>query len=90
MNARPTPSMSIAFSNSYARLPERFYATVAPTSAINPKLIQLNRPLAVELGLVVKITRLVPVCKRSGTTGAGGKQPVQTAGQLVIFRTAPR
>lgn len=41
----------IAFDNSYARLPERFYATVAPTTVRAPRLIRLNDPLAAELGL---------------------------------------
>lgn len=41
----------IAFDNSYARLPQRFYATVAPTPVAAPRLIRLNRPLALELGL---------------------------------------
>jgi uncharacterized protein YdiU (UPF0061 family) len=41
----------LPFDNSYARLPERFYARVAPTSAEAPKLIRINRALAEELGL---------------------------------------
>lgn len=41
----------IAFDNSYARLPERFYATVAPTPVAAPRLIRLNVPLATQLGL---------------------------------------
>ena len=39
------------FNNSYARLPERFYARVAPSSARTPKLIRVNTGLALELGL---------------------------------------
>ena len=41
----------IAFDNSYARLPERFYAAVAPTPVAAPRLIRLNAPLARQLGL---------------------------------------
>lgn len=41
----------IAFDNSYARLPERFYAAVAPTPVAAPRLIRLNVPLAMQLGL---------------------------------------
>ncbi|RYE34341.1 MAG: YdiU family protein [Hyphomicrobiales bacterium] len=41
----------IAFDNSYARLPERFYAAVAPTPVAAPRLIRLNAPLATQLGL---------------------------------------
>jgi len=40
-----------AFSNSYARLPERFHARLDPTPVAQPKLVALNRPLAAELGL---------------------------------------
>lgn len=39
------------FDNSYARLPERFYARVSPTSFPQPALIRLNRGLAESLGL---------------------------------------
>ena len=41
----------IAFDNSYARLPERFYAPRAPTPVVAPRLIRLNRALAESLGL---------------------------------------
>jgi serine/tyrosine/threonine adenylyltransferase len=39
------------FENTYARLPDRFFARVAPTPVAAPKLIRLNTDLAVELGL---------------------------------------
>ncbi|WP_407160535.1 protein adenylyltransferase SelO [Bradyrhizobium sp. STM 3557] len=39
------------FQNSYAALPDNFFARVAPTPVAAPRLIKLNRPLAVELGL---------------------------------------
>ncbi|MEM9782833.1 MAG: YdiU family protein [Pseudomonadota bacterium] len=40
-----------AFDNSYARLPERLFAKVSPAPAPAPRLLQLNAPLAEELGL---------------------------------------
>jgi uncharacterized protein YdiU (UPF0061 family) len=43
--------MQIAFDNSYARLPVRFYARVSPTRVARPRLVKLNRGLASELGL---------------------------------------
>ncbi|MEZ5325163.1 MAG: YdiU family protein [Verrucomicrobiales bacterium] len=43
----------IAFENSYARLPEHFYAKVQPANVRNPQLIRLNANLAVTLGLDV-------------------------------------
>ena len=39
------------FSNSYARLPERFFARLAPTPATKPRLIKFNESLASELGV---------------------------------------
>src|SRR5436305_11100269 len=39
------------FDNSYAALPDGFFARVAPTPVTAPKLVKLNRPLAVHLGL---------------------------------------
>jgi len=37
--------------NSYARLPDRFYARLAPTPVTAPRLVKINRPLALQLGL---------------------------------------
>src|SRR6202045_2000438 len=39
------------FQNTYAALPDNFFARVAPTPVDSPRLIKLNRPLAVRLGL---------------------------------------
>src|SRR6266581_1604341 len=39
------------FQNSYSALPDSFFARVAPTPVAAPRLIKLNRPLAVHLGL---------------------------------------
>ena len=39
------------FDNSYTALPESFFARVTPTPVAAPRLIKLNRPLAVHLGL---------------------------------------
>lgn len=41
----------IAFDNSYARLPEGFFASVLPTKVVAPRLIKFNHGLARELGL---------------------------------------
>src|SRR5215213_9371843 len=43
--------MTFPFNNSYARLPERFFAPIAPTPVGAPHLIKVNRPLAIQLGL---------------------------------------
>src|SRR5450432_3645216 len=39
------------FQNTYVALPDNFFARVAPTPVDSPRLIKLNRPLAVHLGL---------------------------------------
>jgi len=43
--------MTFAFDNTYARLPERFFASVAPTKVRAPRVVKVNRALAQELGL---------------------------------------
>jgi uncharacterized protein YdiU (UPF0061 family) len=43
--------MNFQFDNSYAALPERFFARAAPVPVAAPRLIKLNRPLAEELSL---------------------------------------
>jgi uncharacterized protein YdiU (UPF0061 family) len=43
--------MTFPFHNTYAQLPDRFYARVAPTPVAAPRLIRLNDALARELGL---------------------------------------
>src|SRR5437588_7130019 len=39
------------FQNTYAALPANFFVRVAPTPVAAPRLIKLNRPLALQLGL---------------------------------------
>jgi uncharacterized protein YdiU (UPF0061 family) len=54
MTLDPEAAELFAFDNSYARLPEHFYARLAPTRVAAPRLIRLNVPLANELGLDAK------------------------------------
>ena len=44
-------TLHVPFDNSYARLPDRFYARLAPTPVPGPRLLALNEPLARDLGL---------------------------------------
>src|SRR3982751_5529329 len=44
-------TLHLSFDSTYARLPERFFARLAPTPVRAPKLIRLNRGLADHLGL---------------------------------------
>ena len=41
----------IAFQNTYAKLPPRFYAKLPPAPVAKPELIRVNRRLAAELGI---------------------------------------
>ncbi|KQT82105.1 hypothetical protein ASG51_20180 [Methylobacterium sp. Leaf465] len=42
---------AIPFANTYARLPEHFFAAVNPTPVAAPRLIRINRELAADLGI---------------------------------------
>jgi len=44
-------TVHIPFANSYARLPERFYARIAPTPVAVARLVRVNTGLAEELGI---------------------------------------
>lgn len=48
------PTQNWPLDNSYARLPEAFYARVDPTPVAKPRLLRLNRPLAERLGLPIE------------------------------------
>ncbi len=43
--------MTLAFDNTYARLPDHFYARLAPVPVAGPRLVKLNTALARSLGL---------------------------------------
>jgi uncharacterized protein YdiU (UPF0061 family) len=47
----PFSDAPFAFDNTYARLPERFFSRLSPTTVAAPHLIKLNVPLARQLGL---------------------------------------
>jgi uncharacterized protein YdiU (UPF0061 family) len=51
MNVQPDAVTFSALENSYARLPERFFARLPPTRVAAPRLVKLNVALARELGL---------------------------------------
>jgi uncharacterized protein YdiU (UPF0061 family) len=48
---RQSRPVAFDFSNTYARLPERFYARINPTPVAAPRLLKLNAELARGLGL---------------------------------------
>ena len=51
MNVPSPVDQFFAFDNTYAKLPDRFYARLSPTPVKQPALIKLNHKLATELGL---------------------------------------
>lgn len=68
------------FDNSYARLPERFYARVNPVPVAAPKLIKLNVELARKLGLdpeALATGQGVEIL--AGNRVAGGSEPLAMA-----------
>src|SRR5476651_1458098 len=51
--AETSRPLAVFFDNSYAHLPERFYARLDPAPTAQPRLINFNSALAAELGLDV-------------------------------------
>ena len=72
--------MLIPFDNSYARLPDRFFARLPPTPVAAPELLKLNRPLAEELGLDADwLASEAGVAMLAGVTVPEGAEPIATA-----------
>ena len=72
--------MLTAFDNSYARLPDRFYARLAPTPVSAPRLVKLNIALARELGLdPADLTTPEGVAMLAGNHVAPGSEPIALA-----------
>jgi len=67
---------SIPFDNSYARLPDRFFARLDPTPVTAPQLIRLNVPLALDLGLDPD---LLDAAILSGNRIPDGAEPIALA-----------
>ncbi|MCG5479497.1 protein adenylyltransferase SelO [Sinorhizobium alkalisoli] len=67
------------FDNSFARLPEQFYARVEPTPVAEPWLIKLNRALAEELQLDVEALERDGAAIFSGNRVPAGAEPLAMA-----------
>jgi uncharacterized protein YdiU (UPF0061 family) len=68
------------FDNTYARLPENFYARVDPTPVASPRLVKVNEELARELDLDVDALRSEDgVSVLSGNRVAEGAEPLAQA-----------
>lgn len=71
---------ALPFDNSYARLPERFFARVNPGPVGSPRLVRLNLQLAAELGLdPLWLASPDGVAMLAGNQIAQGSQPIATA-----------
>ncbi|MFJ5370862.1 YdiU family protein, partial [Bosea sp. CER48] len=71
---------AIPFDNSYARLPERFYASVGPTAVAAPRLVRLNEALALQLGLDPHwLKGPEGLAMLAGNSVAEGATPIATA-----------
>jgi uncharacterized protein YdiU (UPF0061 family) len=69
-----------AFENSYARLPERFYARLDPTPVAAPRLVRLNAALAECLGLdPAALTQAEAVAVLAGNRVPEGAAPIALA-----------
>jgi uncharacterized protein YdiU (UPF0061 family) len=80
MLTTPDAIRTFGFDNSYARLPERFYAPVEPTPVAAPRLIKLNRPLAEQLGLDPdQLASAEGVAFLSGNSLPPGSEPIAMA-----------
>lgn len=72
--------MPIRFDNSYARLPEHFYARLPATPVAAPRLLKLNTALAAELGLdAAALGSPAGVAALAGNLVPEGAEPIAQA-----------
>jgi uncharacterized protein YdiU (UPF0061 family) len=72
--------LHIAFDNSYARLPEEFFARLPPTPVAQPRLIKFNHTLAGQLGLGTgSLDAQTLASIFSGNTLLPGSEPIAMA-----------
>jgi len=70
----------LALQNTYARLPGRFYARIAPTPVRRPTLIRFNHALAAELGLDARaLTSPAGIQVLAGNQVPAGAEPLAMA-----------
>ncbi|MDI6029130.1 YdiU family protein [Corticibacterium sp. UT-5YL-CI-8] len=67
------------FDNSYARLPERFFAPIYPPPVNNPKILKFNDELAADLGLAVTSDPVRLAGLLSGNIVPLGAEPISMA-----------
>ncbi|KAA2244115.1 protein adenylyltransferase SelO [Salinarimonas soli] len=73
-------AIPLPFDNTYARLPDRFHARLAPTPVAQPRLLRLNRPLAEALGLDADwLASPAGVAALAGNAVPQGAEPIAAA-----------
>ena len=77
-------AVRFGFENTYARLPEHFYARVDPTPVATPRLIRLNGELARKLGMSASTTH------RSWAITAAQTRPAARSGGASVMTGAAR
>ncbi|TXL75235.1 YdiU family protein [Vineibacter terrae] len=76
----PQSAAPIAFDNSYARLPDRFFARLAPTPVPQPRLVRVNEALARHLGIdPQRLTAPEGVAILAGNRVPAGAEPLAMA-----------
>ncbi|MGE3915111.1 MAG: protein adenylyltransferase SelO family protein, partial [Hyphomicrobiaceae bacterium] len=80
MTLEPPHADFFRFDNSYARLPDRFFARLPPTPVAAPRLVKLNVDLARELGLDPDLLASPDgVAVLAGNRIAEGSEPIAQA-----------
>lgn len=73
-------SVQIPFDNSYARLPDRFFARLTPEPVTAPELIRVNHGLAAELGIdPAALESPEGIAILAGNAVAAGSEPLAQA-----------
>ena len=77
--------MPFSFDNTFARLPEAFYARTQPMPVSDPHLIELNRDLASQLGLDMNRLESPEVLAILSGNRWPARHPIEGLGPHAIF-----
>jgi uncharacterized protein YdiU (UPF0061 family) len=73
-------TLRIPFDNSYARLPDRFYARLEPKPVAAPRMVRLNTALAEQLGIdPEQLASAEGVAMLAGNDAPSGAEPIAQA-----------
>ena len=78
---------AIAFDNSYARLPERFFSRRQPTPVADPGPVRVNHPLATLLGIAPQwLESPEGTAVLAGNAIVPGSEPIATQADTSLLR----